>query len=694
MPSARGKFRAISWPADGEYTFLAAIRLPERVTLEDGGAVVLQGARNTDQPILFALPAALAEADFGQHVAERAAANGAAIARFMLDTLRPPPHPSGDKPATAVPQALAELPRLGIMLRAFLSQAAEPDGCIEMMTAVPDGCVLLQGWGARLRGPLQVVLAGGTLPSFAAHAGEFARSDTTAPATGVMLALPPEAAASLHGLDHVFILSDNGLHSRMLVEHRLLDTADSLGHMRHMLTALRAPPPMQALLNAALRPRFEGLDTLTGHEHPVSAAVDLCIVEPEVGAYVSGWLFDPARHVAALHLCGANGESRLDTLWTRVARPDVVEVFADQPRFPRSAGHDAGFTVFTDQVPQDGPFYLQVSFLDGGYAFLPVTPAAADVHALRGRLLDSVDLHKPSGLPIVERHIAPMLSRLRAPAFPAPRIMLAGPVGREHAVVVPLAAPVLPRSFLSGFLHDTLEKTEQLVLVCGPAWDEAGLDALRSRVRFYNLPATIVWTSMPVGALAALREAFRATTAADFVLAGPGISGRHAGWRRALRGALFGHAFACPTLLYEDWSVRYAGAVELRFGDTAPWTERQVRLAGLPVAAAAFGAQVRAEFGTLECCAVTRAAVSGPDPDTTLLTEAGQETAFFMRLRDAGQRGIWAPGVEVYAPEARAASAYGPNPGSSEVARLADGWMVRETWQRRENTPGEAHCAS
>lgn len=660
---ARGVFRALSWSGDDDAdgcSFLAAVRLPERADPADGTSLLLRGAASFT---LGLPPASVADAAFGQMAARLAGPHGAAVARFMLDTLRPP----GDR----------DVPRTGTMLRAFLSQAAQPDGHTEIMAFVPEGCVLLQGWGARVTGPVQVILAGAALPCFAGHAGEFARADTAAPATGVMLALPPAAFEALHGLDHVFILSDAGLHSRTVLEHRLLDPAASVGHIRHMLPSLRCPPSMGAMLGEALRPRYDGRDTLGGNPHPVRAAVDVSVGAPGVGAYLSGWVFDPAGLIAALHLCGTGDLAvRLDVEWTRVPRPDVSDAFKAEPGFPPPPNADAGFAVFTPAAfAANEALYLQFTFTDGDRAFLPVSLADPAIAAVRARLLASVDLYKPSGLPIIERHAAPLMARVRpAPAAPA-RVMVAGPVERAHVIVVPLPAPALPRAFLSGFLQDPLAGTEQVVLVCGPEWDRTGLDALHGLLRFYALPATVLLASS-AGPVAALVEAARATAAESFLLAGPGVSGRVPGWRQTLRRAAAGQDFACPTLLYEDWSIRYAGSTRLRFGDAAPWTEAHAPLLGLPAGLAGADAPSPATIGTLECCVLRRTALAALDGDGALATEAGREAAFFMRLRAAGLSGLWVPTVQAYAPETVDA----PN----RAGRLVDGWVLRDAWRGQE----------
>ena len=660
---ARGVFRALSWPYGNGYAFLAAARFPDRTDLTQAHAIAITGIRTGDQPLPLALTDSANEPAFGQHTAALAGPHPLPIARFLLDTLRPPPaSPTGETSAFH-----AELPRLGRMLRAFLSQAATADGCIEIMTAAPDACVLLQGWGTPLEGELQIVLAGPALPVFPGHAGAFPRPDTQHPATGVMLALPAEAATALPGLDHVFILSDAGLHSRTLVEHRLLGPDDSLGHLRHMAPSLRCPPTMQAMLHDALRPRFDGIDTLSGHHHPVHAAIDLCVAAPTAGLYLSGWVFDPAHLIAALHVCGPdNAAHSLDAVWTRIPRPDVADAFANQPRFPAPTSHDVGFAAHLPHAPHTGQLCLQATFVDGGLAFLPLTPTLPGP-----RLLASVDLHKPSGLPIIQHHLAPFIARLPRPASPPAPPIRTGPLGRPCAIVVPLAAPTLPRALLSTFLHDPLDRTEQLVFVCGPAWDAALLTALAARIDFERLDATIVQIPTP-GPLPALREAARRTTATHLLATAPGISGRTPAWRAALRDAIDTHAFATPTLLYEDWSIRYAGATTLRFTDTAPWTECLIPCAGLPAPIPAPTPPVPTRHGSLECCLFPRETLLALSSDDPLVTEAGQSTAFFTRLHQAGHTGLWVPAIQVYAPEREP-----PPDASPDTARLIDGWLLR-----------------
>ncbi len=677
-PASRGAFRGLSWPiaqrepgTRGEpsgHAFIMAIRLPDRTDPPDGAALALRGIGG--ERLTVRLPSTPLEAvndlAFGQQVARLAGQHGAGVARFMLDTLRP--------------RADRDVAGVATMLRAFLSQAAHPDGTIEIMAAVPGGCVLLQGWGPRVVGPVQAVLAGAAMPCFAAHAGEFARTDTPAPATGVVLALPPSAIGALAGIDRVFIVTDQGLHSRSLVEHRLLDPAASAGHIRDLLPALRCAAPMQALLREALRPRYDGRDTLCNNAHPVRAAIDFAAAAPGVGAYLSGWVFDPIRLVAELHLCGTHGfATRIDADWTRSQRQDVADAFRVTPGFPPPSGNGApnGFAVSTAAGPAaNEALFLQFTFTDGNRAFLPVTAADPNEPAVRARLLASVDLFKPSGVTILERQVAPLMSRLRPIAQPPARMLMQGPTAREHAVVVPLGAPSLPRGFLSSFLQDPPGGTEQLVLICGPEWEQSALDTLCSLVRFYGLPASVLAAADSAGPATALREAARSTAASVFLLAGTGVCGRAPGWRQALFRAASGRdgaAFACPTLLYEDWSIRYAGSADLDFRDIAPFTQPGAPVAGMPAPQRADQAAVPAVMGTLECCAVRRTALVALEGAGVLSTDAGRQADFFLRLRASGQTGVWAPSVQAYAPE--------DGVDIGPAGRMVDGWMLRQAWR-------------
>jgi len=705
VPGASGVFRSLSWPqpsaGEAGTGFIAALRLPARADPANGAALVLLGDGAAPVPVVLPLEAAGAAA-FGQVAARIAAGPGTghatghatgsatgsatgqagAVARFMLDTLRTPAREDMPDVAAAV----------ATLLRAFLSQAEVGDGCIEMIARVPGTCVVLQGWGAPVSGAVEVLLAGPGLARFSGHAGEFSRVDVAAPATGVMLVLPPEAEAALPAIDHVFILSERGVHSRTVIEQRHLDPEASAGHLRHMLPSLRCAAPMAAILTDAIRPRFDGRDTISGHALPVRAAVDCVVAAAGVGVYLSGWIFDPRRVIASVHVCGSDGFiERLDGHWTRIPRPDVSDAFAQTPGFPVPPDADAGFAVFTPAAPTAaGNLHLRVDFADGDRAFLPLPPSDPAQASVRVRLLAGIDMHKRSGLPIIERHLAPLMARVRPGVQAMPAVVLRGPLERPHPMVVPLSAGQAPRALLSGFLHDPLSSDEQLILVCGPNWNEGALASLGGLLRFYGLPASILLTAETAVAPVALAAAAAVTVAEALLLVGPTACGGALGWRAALRAALrtgAGAGFACPTLLYEDWSVRFAGSSVPAYCDGPPYTRRSVAMAGMPgtlVAAPGGTRAVRTATGTLACCLLTRAAATLPPAPGALATGDGREAWFFARLGQAGLAGLWVPDVQVYAPEDRGEIA--ESPVNELAAELVDGWVLRNAWRMRGNT--------
>ena len=669
---ARGVLRTVSWPTGGgEFGFVAAIRTPPATEPENGAIATLLGAGRVD----LRLPAeASPPGAFGQALARMVGAHAAAALRFMLETLRPPTDGRGR-------EALAGA---SVMLRAFLSKAAQEDGCIEIMLAVPGGCVALQGWGAPLSGTVRLLLAGPAITAYPAQAGSFARTDVSAPATGVMLSLPPAAEHDLAATDHVYILTERGLHSRTLVEHRILDAAASIGHIRHMLPALCCTPTMADALQGSVRPRFDGRDTLEGHALPVRAALDCALSAAGAGAYVSGWMFDPAALVTSVHLCGDAGfSSRLDDLWTRIPRPDVCEAYRNLTAFPTppDADADVGFAVATRTAPAPGEvLHLRFTFRDNDHAFMPVTPADPADPAVRARLLAGVDLFKPSGLPVIEDQVAPLLSRVRTPALGTVRVALRGPLARPDAIVVALPTPRPPRALLSGLLHDPASPDEQLILVCGPEWSHTALERLRAQVEFYALPASILRTETTASAVTALAAAAQASGAATLLLAGAGISAAAPGWRKALRSALGKAAFACPTLLYEDWSFRFAGSIVPVLNDAPPYVQMNATMAGLPASGMDARVVTAASAGTLECCLIARAALNVPHLAGAFSTAMGQEAAFFLGLQAAGLAGVWVPYVQIYAPEEHTeASGLG-------AARLVDGWMLRAGFRTSSQT--------
>ena len=293
-------------------------------------------------------------------------------------------------------------------------------------------------------------------------------------------------------------------------------------------------------------------------------------------------------------------------------------------------------------------------------------------------LVASVDLHKSSGIPIVAQHLAPFIAQLPSLSKVTSQILLHGPLERFRAIVVPLRTATLPRSFVSSFLLDPAANDEQIVFVCGPEWNHLQREALVGLIEFYQLPASIIGVAHTARSADALLQVAEISQAECFLLASPGLVGNGPGWRGSLHRAAFADPVACPTVLFEDRSLRFAGLTSIAFLERAPFISVSAPNAG------AFANLARAEFasaepptqggvGTFACCLIRRAALPAVARAALFMTEAGQEAAFFLALHDAGMTGAWVPSVRVSAPE--------DDEGSSAPALpLIDGWLLRNSW--------------
>ena len=662
LGGAAGIFRAEFWPLqDGSgFTFLAAIRLPDGADPADDAELVLRGARSADRDLRLVPVAASSGSSFGKQVAELAGAHAARLARFMIDMM--------------ASDGRNDMRQPGAVLEAFLAHAARPDGCVELIMHVPQRCVLLQGWGMRPTDDVDVLLPGSNLLRHRARVGEFFRNDVEASATGNVLVLPPELAGEMASVQKVFLLSGEDLLCRHVVEPNMLDVNASIGQIRHLLPRLNCPAPLQALLRATVQPLYEGRDTLNAAGRPVRAALDIAVLTLGGGAYLSGWLFDPAGHTAELHLCGEGLAVRLDESWVRVAREDVTAAFRADPVFPFPLSDDAGFVIGIPAAPiPSQSAHLRFTFNDGELAFVPVNFVDPGAPNVLKALLASVDLHKSSGLAIITGHLAPFIAQLPAPREMPASIVLQGPLERPRAVVVPLCTASLPRSFISSFLFDPATEDEQIVFVCGPEWDHTLREKLIGLIRFYQLPASIVGVASHPRSADAVRDVATLSQANEFLLVSPGIVGCTPGWRGSLAHAACADRVVCPTVLFEDRSLRFAGPKSVAFLDRAPFVSIDAPFAGASAHLASTEGAIDVDVGTFACCLIPRGALPLLAQAAQFRTQAGQEAAFFLSLRDAGLRGTWVPSVRVSAPEEDAIL-------TASALPLIDGWMLRNSW--------------
>jgi len=704
-----GPFRAYSWPLHDEpggTAYVAAVKLPLGTYLLPGQTLFLTDSpTQLDNQTELRLPASMAGSEEFINAASAllegaARAIGTGLAQFLL--------------ATFPPSATRRVPVIGTMLVAVLAELAVEDGCVELMGAIPGACGFLQGWGGPLPqdpqeadGSIEAVLAGDRVVRCRVRIATFVRPDIVPPSGGMVLVVnhptdqgpDPAVLAAFPGLEQVYLLTDTGVVRRTVLEPRLLNPADSSGHIRDILPALSCPPRAADCLRLALRPRFAGRETFSTQKLPVRAAIDDALVLPAEGAqtgaaYVCGWLFDPLGLVneVTLRSVGRSGgqsafAARLDEHWTLVERPDVTKALTEEG-FPPAPNDLHGFAAYTVGAVRAGDaFFLDVAFTDGTCAFLPMATSAASDPASRRRVLQGTDLFKPSGISVIERQLGPFfLALMRRPPVHRPaqgsiKTMLE-PVA--VAVVIPLVGPpVQPRAVLSQFLHDSLRPDEALLFVCGANWGDGAMATLRRTLAFMGLDAQVLHAGDVDDPSSVLDVAAAYQPASHYLLLDPATSGTAPGWRQALRQAVESAsqpAVACPTLLYEDLSIRFAGPSGLALSPIAPYASVTRKMAGMPAAFATSRLYSEGEtvLGTLACCLIPNAvlhAIGGAH--TSLPGRFGQETGFFLRLHAAGIACLWVPQASAYAPDvADPATAL-----EGEVGRLVDGWCLREAQQ-------------
>lgn len=666
--AVRGPFRLTAWAHEepGLCWFVAAIQL--QGVLPVPGATVSLHAQGMVDRVLATWPAELeGPREITELLAARAAARPGDLALFLAELVE-------QAPRGAV---------LRGVLRRFLAAAATEDGAVEIIGR-HGAMLVLQGWGRR-ESEAKAIFADGPIVQAPLAVATFPRSDIAPPATGLLetvaLAEPWEEPlpAALH------VAADGRLWRRPVVAApQTLGAAETASHIGEMLKRIEADPATLSLLGRAARPPFEGVETVSRAGVPLAAALDLVALLPGVGAYVSGWLADPQGRTVSATLADRNGFSvRIDEVWTRLSRPDVVAGLASDARFPRLPD-TLGFSAFIAcETPERAEqLHLALDLAGGGVAYLPAEAASGGARALLRRIAGSIDLHKPTGLAAVEAQLSPLVAAAAAvDSVPQARIVREAPAGRV-ALLLPLLDPSLPTAaLLSAFLHDPPEPgAEALVLVLAPEWRGPRLAELEAILSLYGLGAGIVLAEEAMGTVEAWDRGARSVTSPLLLCLPPIGHAGPPGWRRALArhlpegGERMPTALA-PTLLYEDGSVRSAGFTDVVAEAAPPFFRLRRPFAGLPLAALKADAGAR-RGAALAGALVTRAAHARTGGFARFgLRSAAQEAGFFLRLGDAGGECRWVPEVALVAPEARS-----PAAPWQEAARLADGHALRSLW--------------
>ena len=577
-------------------------------------------------------------------------------------------------------------------VRGYLDATANQDGFVEIVGTPEGGGLLLQGWALGIApGELRIgILARDFTIADAAVAG-FDRPDLLPPAQGFVAFIKDAREVGPETVRGVFCEAGaRFLYLEVVQPHRiLLGEADAVAHLADMLPRLRAVERVLRSLKRVCRPRFRGRDTVGELDAPVRIAVDLVLAEPGAGILVIGWLLDPqARAWLVLLKSTGNFYARLDERWVRLPRPDLSEAFAADPLFrdrlrPNDRLH--GFLAWlprTEPIRPDERFYLELVTDEERCAFLPVEPEAGRGRHYLRRILASIGLDDPELDRIVRDHLVPFAAAV-ARARPAPR-PLCRPLPLGEARPAPAVSAVIPlgpgwpevETLLARLAGDADFASVELVFAAARDRAAGLAERLQRAVSFYGLGGTLVLAAESLDAAEAVELGARAARGELLLCLRPNLLPRDPGWLGRLRAELArapAAGLVCPTLLYEDESIRFAG--DRRDPVGVPGGARR---AGYPAGWLDERATTSVAHGPAECFLLPRRLFLAAGGLVGGLL--GAELAHLdlaERLRAEGHQCFWVPDVRLWAVDDPA----GADEGYwQEVARVIDRAAFTARW--------------
>lgn len=649
--ATEGIFRAVNWTAADGGRALAVIRA-DGLALVRPADMTLVAEDGTTRPMPPVARVELGPAAVWSALQSTASAVRAAAFDFLLGAVL--------DTEFGTPSARARG-----FVHAFLRETSEQGGFIEIFGRPECGGLFIQGWSIGLTpGPVELWIETEELDRFPAVIGHFARPDLLDQARGIVGFMLSVRGIEPAAVKRLYFRSDAGYHHLNIVDNPArFEGANATRHVADMLSRIEGPLDIRRAFKRICRPRFEGSETMSTLSRPVRAAIDCAMRLEGAGVFVTGWMLDPARIVSRVLLKSTAGlYERIDTSWSRLNRADVSNGFATDPAIGpklKPNDHAHGFVVF---VPEDGRrvaadderFYLEIVIEDEEAGFLPLTWTQPGATTVIRDLIAGLELDDPVAEMLVARHLAPVMVNMSSPMAAAEPPVATIEFGPQRDASVSI---VLPASSLSGDIEVSLARlagdpdvTRAELLVVAP---RSGADRLLGRFRrmvdFFGLGGRLLLTAETLGRHEALDLGARHAKAEHVLLLGLNVLPKEAGWLRRLWRELASATQAaaiCPTLIYEDLSIRYAGREPSiadggdgagRFqGYSRHWLERQ---GTKPVGGL-----------TSECCLLPRRLflnVGGFGRD--LVGPAFKDDDFSLRLRAAGAQCLWAPSVELYA---------------------------------------------
>lgn len=592
---------------------------------------------------------------------------------------------------TAVP---APAPRLARVLAAMLTAVSRPAGFSEIFGrfGAGEGGLMVQGWSRNLpAGACDLLLEGGGILTEPALVGQFDRADLPADAVGLVAVLPactaePDTLRRLH-----YRTEQGWFHLESLNGRTLLADGMAGPHLRDMLGRLRCDPATARSLRRIAHSRFEGVETVSRLGQPIRIALDRALVIPGRGLFIQGWMLDPEDLAGEVHLRGPGLSRRLDTIWARTARPDVTDAFTRDPAF---AGRlfpgfdDHGFLAWVPgpvEATQGWHLALELTTRGRGEemaAFLPV-PVGRPTADMARQLLGSFDIGDPAVTDLIAAHIGPLMEAIgsRTPDLPVPAHRLNRRENGDGGTTLMLAVADGREDLdlhLARIATDPDLADLNIVIAAGGNAHRNLAGRLKQAARFYRLSVTIVPVPWAQHAVQAMAAALRHVRTARVLLMSAGVLPLEPGWLAVMAAALDGAGSGTlvnPTLLYEDYSIRFAG-----YG-REPGADRPGGLvplhAGYPRAWLPAGGVRQSDAATLDCAllpsALARTILTGTEGFVE--AEAAALDAS-MRLARAGGTCLWTADVRLVALDEGGRDI----PYWQRTAALVDRWIFDHRW--------------
>ncbi|MXN64358.1 hypothetical protein GR183_05535 [Stappia sp. GBMRC 2046] len=545
---------------------------------------------------------------------------------------------------------------------AILQKVSRNDGCVEVVGRFEEGEVFVQGWAQRLSSGRMKVIAIDHTPRIAQFScGIFERDDLGGRGQGYAGLLETPEGLDPQRLQRLLYRGRDGWNSIEVYDRRVIvDPRSAPGHVRAVLPRLvAASEPLSKLRRAANR--FDGRETISELPLPVRIGIDLSVEVENGGILLSGWLLDPDRHVEAVLIRSGGKSARLDDIWTANNRRDVSAAYCAEKLF---AGldpddHSHGFIAFAQNLhaKQGDTPYIEIRLKNGYSAYEPLSVAHVSLKSALTRLLSIHDPSTALSSEVIEHHYASMVfgAERNAPEAGETVDSPEFPDAAQKALVIGTDACIDQVGTLLALVAlDPLVRSLPIVLA-GPRRALAEhIGELKRVANFYHLCVRIVLADGVEDSCDALEAGIAAAPADTLVCLSSHVLPRLPGWiaplERAFR-ARNNRCIACPTILYEDDSIRWAG-MWIKEGPKGHGLEDHY--AGYP-RGALFGAEPsEVAAGTLECCMLSRSAFAAAGGFTRgyLGTEEKSLDAA-LKMRRAGVSSIWVPQVEMLRPEER-----------------------------------------